>query len=83
MIIGETLKIVEQLIYKNDPDLEIHFSLLLPSLFNLLDNPSDEVSAHALLCLKLYCQMTHNIEQMLECALKNGVENDSVRIINS
>jgi hypothetical protein len=55
MTVGETLKIVEQLIYKNDPDLEIHFFLILPSIFNLLDNPSDSVSAHAMLCLKLYC----------------------------
>ena len=78
MTIGETLKIVEQLVYKQDPDLEIHFSLLLPSLFGLLDNPSEDVSAHAMLVIRLYCQLTQNVEQVLECALRNGVENDSV-----
>lgn len=59
-IYEETLKIIEQLIYKNDPELEIHFILILPSLIQLLENTS--VKDQVMNCLRLYCQMTANIE---------------------
>lgn len=69
---------IEQLIYKNDPDLEIHFAILLPSFFALLETQSPTVRDLALCCLKLYCQMSSNVEQVLAVALKSGVENDNV-----
>ena len=51
----ETIKIVEQLIYKNDPDLELHLSLILPSMISLLDSPNDSIKDLVMLSLKVYC----------------------------
>jgi hypothetical protein len=76
----ECLKVVEQLIYKNDPDLEIHFSLILPPLIQLLESGSSTVKDLVMVCLKLYCQMTANVEQVLSLALKHGVENENVSV---
>lgn len=74
----EAMKVIEQLIYKNDPDLEIHFFLILPSLIQLLESDSNPVKDSVVVSLKLYCQMTANVEQVLAVSLKHGVENDNV-----
>ncbi len=63
---------------KNDPDLEIHFVIILPSLIQLLETQSDTIKDKVLQALKLYCQMTANVEQVLSISLKSGVENDNV-----
>lgn len=52
-ILQETLKIIEQLIYKNDPELEIHFILISPSLIQLLENVN--IKDQVMNCLRLYC----------------------------
>jgi uncharacterized protein YigA (DUF484 family) len=75
----ETIKIVEQLIYKNDPDLELHLSLILPSMISLLDSPNDSIKDLVMLSLKVYCQITQNVEQVLQSVIRNGIENDNVR----
>jgi hypothetical protein len=72
------LKVIEQLIVKNDPDLEIHFVIILPSLIQLLETQSETIKDKVLQALKLYCQMTANVEQVLSISLKSGVENDNV-----
>lgn len=76
----ETVKIVEQLIYKNDPDLELHLSLILPSMIGLLDSPNDSIKDLIMLSLKVYCQITQNVEQVMQSVIRNGIENENVRM---
>ncbi len=33
----ETLKVLESLLLKNDPDLEIHIALIMPQLIHVFD----------------------------------------------
>jgi hypothetical protein len=74
----ETLKVIEQLIYQNDPDLELHFHHLIQPIIHLMDSGSTSVKDQVIVCLKLYCQMTGNVEQVLNVCLRHGVENDNV-----
>lgn len=55
LVQDEALKVLEQLIYKNDPDLEIHFSAILPALIQLLETSNVTIKDQVLLELRVYC----------------------------
>eukprot|EP00347_Sterkiella_histriomuscorum_P018265 403346170 len=71
----ETLKILEQLIYKNDPDLEVHIGLILSNLIGLFETSNHVLRDQNLKCIQVYCEVTNNVEAILNLMLKNGIEN--------
>lgn len=79
MVQDEALKVLEQLVYKNDPDLEVHYASILPSVIHLLETSNQSIRDQALQGIRVYCQMTQNVEQVLTVALRQGIENDNVR----
>ena len=71
---------MEQLIYKNYPDLEIHFSLIMPDLVKLLETSNTSLKEQLIKCIQLYCEFTSNVEAVLTATLRYGVESENVGI---
>ncbi|CDW76684.1 UNKNOWN [Stylonychia lemnae] len=57
---------VQNLIYKNDPDMEIHMVSILPNLVSLFETSNESLREQNLNCIKLYCKYTGNIDHIYD-----------------